>query len=158
MGGAEKLLGAGDMLFLSPDMPNPRRLQATYVTEDEVKRVVSFIAKNAEGKLPDNIDFSAPESRANDPVFAALGEDADAAEEDELYPEAKRQLSRPAKLLLRILQRKLGIGYARAAKLIDMLEENGVVGPADGSKPRDVIGAGNTELATDTMAEETETV
>jgi len=155
-GGAEKLLGAGDMLFLSPDMPNPRRLQATYVSEEEVKRVVSFIAKNAEGKLPDNIDFSAPESRANDPVFAALGDDADAADEDELYPEAKKTVVEAGKASTSFLQRKLGIGYARAAKLIDMLEEKGVVGPADGSKPREVIGAGNANELAAEPAEEAE--
>lgn len=140
-GGAEKLLGAGDMLFLSPDMPNPRRLQATYVTDDEVKRVVSFIAKNTEGRLPDGIDFNAPESRANDPVFAALGGDDDGEEEDELYPEAKKTVLEAGKASTSYLQRKLGIGYARAAKLIDILEEKGVVGPADGSKPREVLGA-----------------
>jgi S-DNA-T family DNA segregation ATPase FtsK/SpoIIIE len=153
-GGAEKLLGAGDMLFLSPDMPNPRRLQATYVSEDEVKRVVSFIAKNTEGRLPDGIDFNAQESRANDPVFAALGNDADAEEEDELYPEAKKTVIEAGKASTSYLQRKLGVGYARAAKLIDLLEEKGVVGPADGSKPRDVIGVSNTGSDTQEQADE----
>lgn len=153
-GGAEKLLGAGDMLFLSPDMPNPRRLQATYVSEDEVKRVVSFIAKNAEGRLPDGIDFNAQESRANDPVFAALGNDADAEEEDELYPEAKKTVIEAGKASTSYLQRKLGVGYARAAKLIDLLEEKGVVGPADGSKPRDVIGASNTDSSAEGQTDE----
>jgi DNA segregation ATPase FtsK/SpoIIIE, S-DNA-T family len=154
-GGAEKLLGAGDMLFLSPDTPAPRRLQATYVSEEEVKRVVSFVAKQAEGKLPDNIDFNAPESRANDPVFAALGDDSDAEDEDELYPEAKKTVVEAGKASTSYLQRKLGIGYARAAKLIDMLEEKGVIGPADGSKPRPVIGAGNAdELAAEPTEEE----
>lgn len=143
-GGAEKLLGAGDMLFLSPDMPNPRRLQATYISEDEVKRVVSFIAKNAEGRLPDGIDFNAPESRANDPVFAALNGDDD-EESDELYPEAKKTVIDAGKASTSYLQRKLGVGYARAARLMDMLEEKGVIGPADGSKPRDVVGAGNAD-------------
>lgn len=153
-GGAEKLLGAGDMLFLSPDMPNPRRLQATYVSEDEVKRVVSFIAKNAEGKLPDNIDFDAPTSRANDPVFAALGGDDEDAD-DELYPEAKKTVVEAGKASTSYLQRKLGIGYARAAKLMDILEEKGVIGPADGSKPRSVIGAGNAdELAAEPTEEQ----
>lgn len=156
-GGAEKLLGAGDMLFLSPDMPNPRRLQATFISEEEVKRVVSFIAKNAEGKLSDTINFDAPESRANDPVFAALGDD-DASDEDELYPEAKKTVVEAGKASTSYLQRKLGVGYARAAKLIDMLEEKGVVGPADGSKPRQVIGAGNADELAAEPADVTETI
>jgi S-DNA-T family DNA segregation ATPase FtsK/SpoIIIE len=141
------------MLFLSPDMPNPRRLQATYVSEDEVKRVVQFIAKNTEGKLQDNINFDAPESRANDPVFSALGGDDDDAD-DELYPEAKKTVIEAGKASTSYLQRKLGIGYARAAKLMDILEEKGVIGPADGSKPRSVIGAGNAdELAAAPVSE-----
>jgi S-DNA-T family DNA segregation ATPase FtsK/SpoIIIE len=154
-GGAEKLLGAGDSLFLSSESPNPKRVQASYISEDEVKRVVAFIAKQNEGKLPDNIDFSAPESRANDPVFAALGEDGDAGDEDELYPEAKKTVLEAGKASTSYLQRKLGVGYARAAKLIDLLEENGVVGPADGSKPRLVIGAGNADELASTPPEET---
>src|SRR6185295_9984644 len=121
-----------------------RRLQATYVSEDEVKRVVQFIAKNAEGKLPDGINFDAPESRANDPVFSALGGNDDDAD-DELYPEAKKTVLEAGKASTSYLQRKLGIGYARAARLMDILEERGVIGPADGAKPRDVIGAGNAD-------------
>ena len=70
-------------------------------------------------------------------------------EDDELYPQAKKTVVEAGKASTSYLQRKLGIGYARAAKLIDILEERGVVGPADGSKPRDIIGAGNAdELAT----------
>ncbi len=154
-GGAEKLLGAGDSLFLSSESPNPRRLQASYISEDEVKRVVAFIAKNSEGKLSNSINFDAPESRANDPVFSALGSDVDAADEDELYPEAKKTVVEAGKASTSYLQRKLGVGYARAAKLIDMLEEKGVIGPADGSKPRPVIGAGNAdELAAEPAEEE----
>ncbi len=142
-GGAEKLLGAGDLLFLSGEMSKPIRLQASYVSEDEVKRVVAFIAKNAEGTLPNVIDFSENTSRANDPVFSALGDgDEDG---DELYAEAKRTVIEAGKASTSYLQRKLGIGYARAAKLIDMLEDRGVVGPPDGSKPRNVVGAGNAD-------------
>jgi S-DNA-T family DNA segregation ATPase FtsK/SpoIIIE len=143
-GGAEKLLGAGDMLFLSSESPNPKRLQASYISEEEVKRVASFLAKNAEGKLQDNINFDAPESRANDPVFSGLGGDDD-EEGDELYSEAKKTVLEAGKASTSYLQRKLGVGYARAAKLIDMLEDRGVIGPADGSKPRPVIGAGNAD-------------
>jgi S-DNA-T family DNA segregation ATPase FtsK/SpoIIIE len=70
---------------------------------------------------------------------------SDEEEDDELYGEAKRTVIEAGKASTSYLQRKLGVGYARAAKLIDMLEERGVVGPADGAKPRDVIGSGNAD-------------
>ncbi|MDR3570826.1 MAG: DNA translocase FtsK [Candidatus Pacebacteria bacterium] len=143
-GGAEKLLGAGDMLFLSGEMSKPRRIQAPYISENEVKKVVAFIAKNAEGTLPSEIDFSDSGKIGGglETVFSSM---ADEEEEDELYAEAKKTVIEAGKASTSYLQRKLGIGYARAAKLIDMLEERGVVGPADGAKPRDVIGAGNAD-------------
>lgn len=144
MTGAEKLLGAGDMLFLSGEMSKPRRIQAPYISESEVKKVVSFIAKNAEGTLPSEIDFteSGKIGGGLETVFNSM---ADEEEEDELYGEAKKTVIEAGKASTSYLQRKLGVGYARAAKLIDMLEERGVVGPADGAKPRDVIGAGNAD-------------
>lgn len=151
--GAEKLLGAGDMLFLSGEMSKPRRIQAPYISEEEVKKVVSYIAKNSEGTVSE-IDFSQGEKVAGgtDPIFASMAEDDD--EGDELYPEAKRTVIEAGKASTSYLQRKLGVGYARAAKLIDMLEDRGVIGPADGAKPREVIGAGNAdELAAEPAQE-----
>lgn len=148
-GGAEKLLGSGDMLFLSGDMAKPRRIQAPFISEEEVKRVVSYVAKIGGGALQDEIDFSEQRPRGEtDPLFAAMENDED--EEDDLYSAAKQTVIEAGKASTSYLQRKLGVGYARAAKLIDMLEERGVVGPADGSKPREIIGAGNAdELARD---------
>ncbi len=148
MGGAEKLLGAGDMLFLSGEMSKPRRIQAPFISEDEVKRVVAHIIKTSEGELPSEIDFSDPRAgQGPDPIFSASLEDE--GEDDELYAEAKRTVIEAGKASTSYLQRKLAVGYARAAKLIDMLEERGVIGPSDGAKPRDIIGAGNAdELAT----------
>jgi S-DNA-T family DNA segregation ATPase FtsK/SpoIIIE len=142
-GGAEKLLGAGDMLFLSGEMSKPRRIQAPYISETEVKQVVAFIAKNAEGEIPNEIDFTNAEKPGTDAIFSSMiGEEGD---DDQLYPDAKKTVIEAGKASTSYLQRKLGIGYARAAKLIDMLEERGVIGPADGAKPRDVIGAGNAD-------------
>jgi len=150
MGGAEKLLGAGDMLFLSGDMSKPMRIQAPYITEDEVKRIVSYLARQAEGNLPSEIDFSDSRlasggSGGMDPIFSSMigGEDDD--EGDELYGEAKRTVVEAGKASTSYLQRKLGVGYARAAKLMDILEERGVIGPADGAKPRTIIGEGNAD-------------
>ncbi len=153
-GGAEKLLGAGDMLFLSGEMSKPRRIQAPFISEDEVKKVVAHILKTSDGTLPSEIDFT--DSRAGqgpDPIFSSSLEDE--SEDDELYAEAKRTVIEAGKASTSYLQRKLGVGYARAAKLIDMLEERGVVGAADGAKPRDIIGAGNAdELAAEPEEED----
>jgi S-DNA-T family DNA segregation ATPase FtsK/SpoIIIE len=143
--GAEKLLGAGDMLFISGEMSKPRRVQAAYISEEELKRVISHIAKQAEGSLPSEINFEEGAQRNNDPIFASMGDGMGDDEDDELYPEAKKTIIEAGKASTSYLQRKLGIGYARAARLMDLLEQRGVIGPADGSKPRDVIGAGNAD-------------
>ena len=153
-GGAEKLLGAGDMLFLSGEMSKPRRIQSPFISEDEVKKVVAHILKTSDGPLPSEIDFSDVRVGAGpDPIFSASIEDE--GEEDELYADAKRTVIEAGKASTSYLQRKLGVGYARAARLMDMLEERGVIGPADGAKPRDIIGGGNAdELAREPEDEE----
>ncbi len=157
-GGAEKLLGAGDMLFLSGEMSKPRRIQAPFISEDEVKSVVAHILKNNGDTIPNEIDFSDSRTTSGtDPIFSSsLEEDGD---DDALYSDAKRTVIEAGKASTSYLQRKLGVGYARAAKLIDMLEDRGVIGPSDGAKPRDIIGAGNAdELAQDNdSAGETDT-
>lgn len=152
-GGAEKLLGAGDMLFISGEMSKPRRLQAPYTSESEVKRVVAHIVKSNEGTMPSEIDFTEKSGQAGgtDPIFASMADEDD----DDLYPEAKKAVVEAGKASTSYLQRKLGIGYARAARLIDTLEDRGVIGAGDGAKPREVIGAGNAdELAAEPDAAE----
>ncbi len=154
--GAEKLLGAGDMLFLSGEMSKPRRLQASYISEKEVKDVVAAIVRNNGSEMPSEIDFTEKGIPSNDPIFASMESMSD-DEEDELYAEAKKTVLEAGKASTSYLQRKLGVGYARAAKLIDMLEERGVVGPADGAKPRDIIGSGDAdELAKEPGGEDEE--
>jgi S-DNA-T family DNA segregation ATPase FtsK/SpoIIIE len=156
--GAEKLLGAGDMLFLSGDMSKPMRIQAPYLSEDEVKKIVAYLAKQSLGQLHSEIDFSGEtrgDAGGTDPIFSSMiGNDED--EGDDLYPEAKRTVIEAGKASTSYLQRKLGIGYARAAKLMDLLEERGVIGPADGAKPREIIGAGNADELTREPATEAE--
>ncbi len=152
-GGAEKLLGAGDMLFISGEMSKPIRLQAPYTSESEVKRVVAYIARTSEGMMPSEIDFSEKGGEAGgiDPILSSMTD-----EDDDLYPEAKQAVVEAGKASTSYLQRKLGVGYARAARLIDTLEERGVIGPGDGAKPREVIGAGNADELVNS-AEEAET-
>ena len=142
-GGAEKLLGAGDTLFLSGEMSKPRRIQAPYTSETEVKRVVAYLAKLSENDFPSEIDLT--EGRpSSDAVFSSM-DGGGLEDDDELYSDAKRAVLEAGKASTSYLQRKLGIGYARAARLIDALEERGVIGPGDGAKPRQVIGDGNAD-------------
>jgi len=135
--GAEKLLGAGDMLYLSSDSPKPVRLQSAYVSEEEIKKVVEYLKEQSDESL-DTIDFDEADSTSNDSVFNSMvggGDDAD----DELYEDAKQAVIEAGKASTSYLQRKLRVGYSRAARLIDLLEDNGVIGSADGSKAREIL-------------------
>jgi len=140
-GGAEKLLGAGDMLYLGGDMQKPIRLQSAYISETEVKKITSFIAKNNEPQLPVEMGAPAPGSSAGGNLGAATGGFGDEEDvDDEVYEAAKLEVMQSGKASTSYLQRKLRIGYSRAARLMDVLEERGVIGPSDGSKPREVLG------------------
>ena len=141
-GGAETLLGAGDMLYLSADMGKPIRLQSAYISENEVKSVVDYIAKHNPAELP-AIDLSGAASTGSTdagPMLSQSLEDDDV--DDELYEEARRVVIEAGKASTSYIQRKLRVGYVRAARIMDVLEERGVIGPADGAKPREVIGSG----------------
>jgi S-DNA-T family DNA segregation ATPase FtsK/SpoIIIE len=146
-GGAESLLGAGDMLYRSGESSKPHRLQSAFISEAEIKRVVEHLAGNYQGLAPHELTMgpeTAGEAGGTNPLFAAsLHDDGDMAEgdDDELYEQAREEVVKAGRASTSLLQRRLRIGYGRAARLVDMLEERGVVGPADGSKPRQVIGA-----------------
>ncbi len=133
--GAEKLLGAGDMLYMSGEMSKPERIQSAFITESEVKKLVQYLAENYEDEVPHEIDFAQDSSKNS--IFSENLDGGD--DEDELYEEAKETVISAGKASTSYLQRKLGVGYARAARLIDMLEERGVVSEGSGSKPRDVL-------------------
>ena len=136
--GAEKLLGAGDMLYLSSDSPKPIRLQSAYVSEEEIKRVVDYLKRQEVDRF-DTIDLE-EHANSNDSIFNATINGND--EDDELYEEAKQAVMEAGKASTSYLQRKLRVGYSRAARLIDLLEEKGVVGPGSGSKPREILPQG----------------
>ncbi|MDE2030807.1 MAG: DNA translocase FtsK 4TM domain-containing protein [Patescibacteria group bacterium] len=133
-GGAEKLLGAGDMLYASGEMSQPERLQSAFISEEEVKKVVEYLKNAYIDELPDTIELSGSIEKGNN-LFESGMDNGD----DDLYEDARATVMEAGKASTSYLQRKLGIGYARAAKLIDMLEERGVVGPGNGAKPRDVL-------------------
>ena len=139
MSGAEKLLGRGDMLFMAGDVAKPRRLQGANVTEKEVKDVVKFLRTEAEELETDekegelHVDFNATGSFGEGGGFSSVDEG-----DDPLYNDAKEVITAAGKASASLLQRRLKVGYARAARLLDILEENGVIGPGEGAKPREV--------------------
>lgn len=142
--GAEKLLGAGDMLYTSGEMASPERIQCAYISEEEVKNIVAFIKDNND-ILADEINLS-PQALGNtEGVFSSGVEDNNG--DDNLYEDAREAVIQGGRASTSYLQRKLGVGYARAAKLIDMLEERGVVGPGNGAKPREILEKGVAEEA-----------
>jgi S-DNA-T family DNA segregation ATPase FtsK/SpoIIIE len=138
MSGAEKLLGAGDMLYLSGEMSKPTRIQSAYISETELKRTVKFLIDTYQDEIPEEIDISSADQDKN-PLFDSLTTNRDEDEGDSLYEEARETITTNDKASTSFLQRKLRIGYARAARIMDMLEEDGIIGPADGSKPREII-------------------
>ncbi len=146
-GGAEKLLGAGDMLFLSGEMSKPARLQSAFMSESEVKKVTSYLTHAYKDDVPNELNLGGGDGESSgSSIFesGALGGD-DEEIDDDLYEAAREAVIAAGKASTSYLQRKLRIGYSRAARLMDILEEKGVIGAADGSKPRSVTGAGGTD-------------
>jgi len=137
MSGAEKLLGAGDMLYLSGDMSKPIRIQSAFISEQEVKRVVKYLSDRYADEIPTDINLTTDELSSGGNKNALFSSDFD-SDDDDLYEDARQAVIDAGKASTTYLQRKLKIGYARAARLMDMLEERGVVGPGEGAKPREV--------------------
>ena len=137
--GAEKLLGSGDMLFVSAKSAKIRRIQGPYISEKEVNKVAEFIAEQSKKieepqlVLVQNLKDALSQQDAKDSRSEIFFGD-----NDPLFEDVKRIILETQKASASFLQRRLRIGYSRAARLIDMLEEKGIVGPADGAKPREV--------------------
>ncbi len=176
-GGAERLIGQGDMLFTTAGYSQPRRIQGPFVSEDEVRNVVEFIREqkvaagfeeSIDGELsskpvthepefalpslprsngdleaapvgPDIGSFQHPERLSDGIVFSLDDEEVSEGDSDPRYEEARRVVLEFRQASTSFLQRRMGLGYSRAAKLIDCLESAGVIGPKDGSKPREIL-------------------
>lgn len=139
MAGAEKLLGNGDMLYLAGDTAKPRRLQGPHISEKEIKKVVKYLAeqyKNVDVDM-EELPVSDLETKFPSDLSEEMNENED--EKDELYEEAREMIIKTGKASASYFQRRFSIGYARAARLLDILEERGVVGPSEGAKPREVL-------------------
>ncbi|MFA6100331.1 MAG: DNA translocase FtsK 4TM domain-containing protein [Patescibacteria group bacterium] len=132
--GADKLIGRGDMLYSTAEMTSPRRIQGVYVADDEINRVVEYIKSKYE---PADYDVTVVEKGGTPTAFAANGiadEDSDV-----LLSAAKEEIIRAGRASASLLQRRLKVGYARAARLLDLLEQEGFIGPGDGAKPREIL-------------------
>ncbi len=131
--GAEKLLGKGDMLFVSSELSKPVRLQGAYVTDTETQRIVDYLRQQA-GE-PEYVSEVMEKPSTEGGTTGEVDEFGD----DELLPDAKELILRSGKASASFLQRRLRIGYARAARILDLLEERGIIGPGEGAKPREIL-------------------
>jgi len=138
MAGAEKLLGHGDMLYLPPETNRPKRIQGAYVSEKEVERLVEFLTQQTmelENQMAEDLESTLNQAGGQSFIdLELMSEEPD----DKLYDEAYKVVVQAGKASASLLQRRLRIGYARAARLLDLLEEKGIIGPADGARPREV--------------------
>lgn len=144
--GAEKLLGRGDMLYIPPDQAKPTRIQGTYVSEAEIRKVVDFLKAK---KIP--VEYT-QEVTAQKLTWKGQGSGAEG--KDALFEEAVRVVCQYDRASASLLQRRLSVGYARAARILDQLEQAEVIGPGEGSKPRDVLVRNAEEFLQQTPVEQ----
>lgn len=149
--GAEKLLGQGDMLLLTPAMPKPKRIQGAWVTDREVEKITDFLREQAPPEYNDEVVSQQVTLNGKGGVVM----DFDAAGTDDMYKDAVRVVIESGKASASLLQRRLRVGYARAARLIEEMEENGIIGPADGARPRDVLVSNFDEVFSSGVAADT---
>ncbi len=139
------------MLYMGAEMSKPVRLQSAYISESEVKRVVKYLSDEYKDEIMGEISLTTPEAGSSAAFDSMMGSDS-LEDEDELYEAAREAVIAANKASTSYIQRKLGVGYSRAAKLMDLLEQKGVIGAANGSKPREIIGGSATlEATADTL-------
>lgn len=134
MSGAEKLLGKGDMLFIPMGESIPLRVQGAFISESEIKRIIDFVINQQKAEYDDNLTKLEDNTETN--LFSTSDEEE---YDDPLYNEIVEFVIRNQKASASLLQRKYRLGYNRAARIIDLLEERGIIGPPNGSKPREVL-------------------
>ena len=139
MTGAEKILGRGDMLYKPQDENTPTRVQGSFVSDGEIKRVVDAVKKNSSGPRYSDKFENLEASQGGGSGASSYGGGDKSEQRDVLYDEVLNYAIRMGQISASLIQRKYSIGYNRAARIMDMFEEQGLVGPAKGSKPRDVL-------------------
>ena len=141
--GAEKLVGKGDMLYAPLGQGKPTRVQGCFIAPEEIERVVEFVKQSGEARYDSEvmakIEESLQEKEKGGKSAAAAGADAAEEEGDELLPAAVEVVLETGQASVSMLQRRLKLGYSRAARLVDQMEERGIVGPFEGSKPRQLL-------------------
>jgi S-DNA-T family DNA segregation ATPase FtsK/SpoIIIE len=148
--GAEKLLGMGDMLLLTSDMPKPKRIQGAFISDAETGKITDFIRMQRPPEYDDEIISQPVQLNGKGGVVADIGGEGG----DDMWQDAVRVVIEGRKASTSLLQRRLRIGYGRAARLIEEMEEQGIVGPADGARPRDVLVTSMDEVFGSTPGEE----
>jgi len=143
--GAEKLLGQGDMLLLTPSMSKPKRIQGAWVTEEEVQKVTTHLHMQSPPQYNDEVVAQPVQLNGKGGVVM----DFDSGSDDDMYKDALRVVVDSGKASASLLQRRLRVGYARAARLIETMEEQGIIGPADGARPREVLISSLDEISGD---------
>lgn len=133
--GAEKLLGLGDMLYINASMPKPKRVQAAFIGEDETAKITDFIREQRPPMYDEEVVSMPVQLNGKGGIVVDSGADGD----DDLFRDAVKVVIDGRKASTSLLQRRLRVGYARAARLIESMEEQGIVGPADGARPREVL-------------------
>ncbi|MFY9228319.1 MAG: DNA translocase FtsK 4TM domain-containing protein [Candidatus Microsaccharimonas sp.] len=133
--GAEKLLGQGDMLLLTPSMSKPKRIQGAWVTDEEVIKITDHLRTQSPPQYNDEVVSQPVTLNGKGGVVMDFAESGD----DDMYRDAVRVVVDSGKASASLLQRRLRVGYARAARLIETMEEQGIIGPADGARPREVL-------------------
>lgn len=152
--GAEKLLGAGDMLFTTADMPKPRRIQGAFITDDETVKVNDFLRMQRPPQYDDEVVSQPVQLNGKGGIVPdSVGVGGD---DEDMFRDAVHVVLENRKASTSLLQRRLRIGYGRASRLIDQMEEQGIVSPADGSKPRDVLVSSMSDVFASTSAEASE--
>jgi S-DNA-T family DNA segregation ATPase FtsK/SpoIIIE len=142
--GAEKLLGKGDMLFSSPDMMKPRRIQGVFLSEEEVKSVTDYLRSARDPQYNDDVVSQKVQLGGGGKSGGSSANFGDP--DDDMFEQAADAVITAGKASASMLQRRLRVGYARAARLLDLLEERGIIGPADGARPRDVLVSSMAEV------------
>ncbi|MBU0727055.1 hypothetical protein KKA95_00035, partial [Patescibacteria group bacterium] len=132
--GAEDLLGMGDMLYMPGSMGRSIRVQGVYVSSKEIERVTNCIKLTIEP----NYDESIIENHHDSSGVGMVGSGGDGTDQDSMYNDALMVIKETGKASASLLQRRLSVGYARAARILDILEEHGLIGPANGAKPREI--------------------
>ena len=135
MGGAEKLLGKGDMLYKPMGENVPTRIQGNFISDEEIERVIAYVKKEQVAQYDESITKANSSSGEGGYNGGGNGEDDD----DPLYNEIVDFCIESGKVSASLLQRRFRLGYNRAARIVDLLEERGIIGPANGSKPREVL-------------------